>query len=422
MDKLKNDTLVIFTNQYPFSGVSESFLDSELPVLNEYFDKIILVPQRLPSSIEKVEKNLPSHVIVDTSFLEEKNKKWNKLLAHIDSITSINLYFELLRRIHKPPNIAYLKKTIGYFSLAIQTKKWILSFIKKGYVDLTKTVFYTYWLNETTLGIGLAKKNLANIKLVSRAHRGDLYENQTSSHHIPFRPAIFRYINKLFIISEHGLKYLSNHYPQYSSIYCVSRLGVFDSKHISSQSRDSIFRILSCSYIVPVKRLELIVYGLKELGNSKPEKEFEWVHIGHGPLFIDIEGIAKATLPKNVKFQLLGYLPREDLVQYYEKKPIDVFINVSESEGIPVSIMEAQSYGVPVIATAVGGTPEIVSSEIGILLDKNPSPKDISDAICAFIDDPEIIPNKKKQSKQNWSNNYSAEKNFTDFAYKLKKV
>ena len=32
-----------------------------------------------------------------------------------------------------------------------------------------------------------------------------------------------------------------------------------------------------------------------------------------------------------------------------------IFINMSDSEGVPVSIMEALSIGIPVIARAVGG-------------------------------------------------------------------
>ncbi|NCO54621.1 MAG: glycosyltransferase, partial [Bacteroidetes bacterium] len=49
---------------------------------------------------------------------------------------------------------------------------------------------------------------------------------------------------------------------------------------------------------------------------------------------------------------------------------VDLFINVSESEGIPVSIMEALSAGIPVIATNVGGTNEIVNNDVGFLIDK----------------------------------------------------
>ncbi len=423
INKQKNDTLIIFTDTYPYSAVGESFLDSELPILNEYFDKIIIVPRRLPLSIEKVQRELPSHVTVDTSSLKKRNNgTLNKLSLLVNATTSIDLYNEILKKPQILHKLSTFKKVIGYIGLANQTKNWASNFIKDKNINLSQTIFYTYWLNEISLGIGLAKKNHPNIKIVSRAHRVDLYEDQHNPPYIPFRPAVFRYINKLYLISEHGRTYLSEHYPKYSSIYDVSRLGVFDPKFTVAPSSDKVFRILSCSYIVPVKRLELLINGLKELGNSRPEQHFEWVHIGHGPLLLEMEEIAKSILPRNVKYKLLGYLPIEDFIHYYEENPIDVFINVSKSEGIPVSIMEAQSYGVPVIATAVGGTPEIVSNDVGILLDKNPTSKEISDAICTFLDNPEIIHNKKLQSKTNWSSNYNAEDNFTRFALILSEL
>ncbi|MFY1111928.1 MAG: glycosyltransferase [Methanosarcinaceae archaeon] len=423
INKQKNDTLIIFTDTYPYSAVGESFLDPELPILNEYFDKIIIVPRRLPSSIEKVQRELPSHVTVDTSFLKKRNNRTtNKLSSLVNAIKSIDLYYEILKKPQLLYKLSIFKKVIGYISLANETKKWTLNFVNNKNINLSQTVFYTYWLNSTTLGIGLAKTNHPNMKLISRAHGLDLYEDRHNPPYIPFRPAVFRYINKLYLISEHGRRYLSNHYPKYSSIYDVSRLGVFDPKFTAVPSSDKVFRILSCSYIVPVKRLELLIQGLKELGNSRPEQYFEWAHIGYGPLFSDMEKIARSILPKNVNYNLFGYFPKEDVLKYYEENSIDVFINVSKSEGIPVSIMEAQSYGVPVIATAVGGTPEIVSNDVGILLDKNPTSKEISDAICTFLDNPEIIHNKKLQSKTNWSSNYNAEDNFTRFALMLNEL
>ena len=45
----------------------------------------------------------------------------------------------------------------------------------------------------------------------------------------------------------------------------------------------------------------------------------------------------------------------------------DAFILPSYAEGLPVSILEAMSYGLPILSTPVGGIPEIVTSQIGIL-------------------------------------------------------
>jgi glycosyltransferase involved in cell wall biosynthesis len=46
----------------------------------------------------------------------------------------------------------------------------------------------------------------------------------------------------------------------------------------------------------------------------------------------------------------------------------DVFVNSSEFEGISLTILEAMAACLPVVATRVGGTPEIVSPETGVLV------------------------------------------------------
>jgi glycosyltransferase involved in cell wall biosynthesis len=53
-------------------------------------------------------------------------------------------------------------------------------------------------------------------------------------------------------------------------------------------------------------------------------------------------------------------------------------VNLSSSEGVPLSIMEALAMGVPVVATAAGGTGEMVDDSVGALL-----PVEVDAAIAA---------------------------------------
>ena len=119
----------------------------------------------------------------------------------------------------------------------------------------------------------------------------------------------------------------------------------------------------------------------------------------------------------------MGHLPNEEVLQYYRNNPVDVFINLSLTEGgAPVSIMEAISCGIPVVATRVGGNPEIVSDRNGILLSENPLPEEIAAALFTFIDNPGRAAQWRIGSRIVWQEKFNSLKNFEAFARRLKTI
>jgi glycosyltransferase involved in cell wall biosynthesis len=110
-------------------------------------------------------------------------------------------------------------------------------------------------------------------------------------------------------------------------------------------------------------------------------------------------------------------------MKFYGENPVDLFMQMSQSEGgSPVSIQEAISCGIPVIATGVGGIPEIVSDKNGLLLSENPSVQEIAEAIFFLIDHPAVALNKKSGSRQVWQDKYNSAVNFPSFIRKIKSI
>ena len=88
-----------------------------------------------------------------------------------------------------------------------------------------------------------------------------------------------------------------------------------------------------------------------------------------------------------VKF--FGWVPHIKLPYYYNK--FKLLILPSYSEGIPSVILEAMACGTPVLATPVGGIPNIIKDgETGFLLKSN-DPKHIAKRIIELLNKPDLL-------------------------------
>ena len=97
-------------------------------------------------------------------------------------------------------------------------------------------------------------------------------------------------------------------------------------------------------------------YLLQAMKEIKKEREgIQLCIVGDGPLRSDLEALSRQLdLVDDTTF--VGHA---DAVQTYYQES-DLFVLPSLSEGLPLSLLEALSCGLPVIATAVGGSSEIV--------------------------------------------------------------
>ena len=85
----------------------------------------------------------------------------------------------------------------------------------------------------------------------------------------------------------------------------------------------------------------------------------------------------------------------------------DIVVVPSRSEGIPNAVLEAMALGKPVVATAVGGIPEIIEDGISGLLVPPERPDLLADAIETVLEDQEMydrfVVNGKKRMKESFS-------------------
>ena len=69
---------------------------------------------------------------------------------------------------------------------------------------------------------------------------------------------------------------------------------------------------------------------------------------------------------------------------------LNVYVQSSSSEGMPNAVLEAAAMGMPIVATAVGGVPEIFTHERDALLVPHGDPKSMAGAITRILEQPEL--------------------------------
>ena len=94
---------------------------------------------------------------------------------------------------------------------------------------------------------------------------------------------------------------------------------------------------------------------IKELGRKVDLDKFKFILVGDGELKQDVKRYA---VDNNIDRHIIFTGLRSDIKNILDG--VDLYISPSKNEALGLSILEAMACGVPVIATNVGGTPEIV--------------------------------------------------------------
>jgi glycosyltransferase involved in cell wall biosynthesis len=408
---------VLLTGSFPFAAAAEeTFLGPELPHLAAVFERVVLAPEIL----EGREFPRPAGVELEQSYahsLRALRGRWS--LLGLATLSAPLLGREALDRPAALRSAASLRRMVAFAAHARRTRRWAFDFLRRPGVDATRCLFYTYWLGPGSLGVGLASRRFAGTRAISRGHRFDIYEQRQTPPYLPFRRMLLRVLDRLFLVSEHGKAYLVSRDPDAASACTVARLGVRDPGDRNVLSEDGVFRVVSCSYVTLVKRLDRLLEGLGRAAAARPGRSLEWMHLGGGPLE-DALRSASASCPANLRCRFTGTIPNEGVISHYRNHPVDLFANTSASEGIPVSIMEAISFGIPVLAPAVEGVPEIVSAENGMLLSAEATPAEIAQAVVGALDAPAALLDKRRASRAHWQRLFDADRNYGAFAQALR--
>ena len=165
--------------------------------------------------------------------------------------------------------------------------------------------------------------------------------------------------------------------------------------------------------VILEKTKELLT--LTKVLEKMPDVTFYWV--GDGPYRDDVLPI----LEKFDNFQWLGALEYPDKVRDFLTE-IDVYALLSGIDMSPLTLLEAQLMEKPVVATNVGGIPELMKDgETGFLVTKN-NPEELAEKISILVNDNKKSESMSKKGKDFVSTNFNWDKICHDFLDCLKNM
>lgn len=359
-------SILLITAGFPYGTSEHSFLQTEFDEMKKHFD-ITVLARRIPESDRQ-----NGYEDIDVRRYDEK--KEIKLLVR--SVFNYSFLCEI-RRIILSSNKAKdkwkaIRHAIAYGNKALVLTDQIRSLIIEKKIDC----IYTYWCTPATLASVWIKKKNKSIKVISRFHGYDLYNERTDCNWQSYRYEIARRLDRLLFACETGKNYFASNWGVQGDL---AYLGTKANHRIIPN--EHYFVLVSCSNLIKLKRVELIIQALAHVNENCI---IAWYHFGDGEERTELELMAHHELDKkeNITYSFVGFLQNDLMLQQYEMIKPSLFITTSSTEGSPVSLQEALSMGIPCIGTAVGGIPDAIDDgENGFLISPNPEVDEIARTI-----------------------------------------
>lgn len=406
--------LILITQDFPYGNAETSFLLPEVKVLKDYFDLHIIATQL--EGVERCNDNMG----FDVKEISMRATVFQKLQAALFLMFHAEIWDEmkdiLKDRVHI---IQRFKRSFMYGIYA----EIFWSRMRKT-INMSKDtegIFYFYWWDYKCLALTMHRKKYPNIRIITRTHNYDLYDERECGGRQCYKNQMDYKLDRIFFIADYGRHYyLEKQQKTESAKYILSRLGVPEQMQKVKPAKDE-FVLLSCSWMAPIKRIELIIDGLSLIKSSK---RIRWIHIGDGSERMNLIGRAQRKLSgrENIKYEFTGALTNREVILYYRQHMVNCFITTTALEGNPVSVQEALSFGMPIIGTAVSDIPLMIENN-GVLLSENPTAEEVAEAIQKMMALDEIQWEKMAQeSVKIWRRDYDASQNFAEFMKALQRV
>ncbi|HSO70166.1 MAG TPA: glycosyltransferase [Arachnia sp.] len=377
--------LVLITNTFPF-GRGEEFIEAEAPIVARHFDQVHVIATQVPDDATQT-RVLPPNARPHSVRTPQQGLRGRLTFLAAGLPRALRHRTSRARSGEGSPHPSRVASALFFEARAQFISSRVLPIIDA--IPLRagdEVVVYSFWLHltarvgELVVDSIRARQAGVRVRFVSRAHGYDLYHEASTLGFLPQRHALLSALDAVYPVSQAGADHLTAHYPEYAGKVRVQRLGSRDPDPLPLVSRDRLY-ITSCAFVVPIKRLDRFPPIMERL--AERGVPVTWTHIGGGPGLAELQAQA-AQVNTLAEVRFVGHLDHRQLFDHYARTPSTVFLSLSAREGLPVSMMEAISGAIPLVATRVGGVPEIVRAGVsGVLVPAEFTDDEVVDALLS---------------------------------------
>lgn len=214
--------------------------------------------------------------------------------------------------------------------------------------------------------LGRAAARLLGIPVVFTAHGWAFTEGVSKAKRLIYAAAerlAGKLATRIITVSEYDRRLCEKYSVIPTSKLVTIQNGIPDIEIIPKrQDEHALIRLIMVARMEVPKNQSFLLHALAGI------EEMNWCLdlVGDGPKFAEIQNTV-ASLGLDNKVKLLG--ERKDVASLLSQS--HVFILTSNWEGLPLSILEAMRAGLPVVASNVGGIPELVEEDVNGYLIQN---------------------------------------------------
>jgi len=363
--------LIYITVTMPF-GNAEQFFIPEVIELMRQGQEIMIVPRS------------PSGNIINSDAKGLQNLSLSQPLLSLEILWVALCEFarcpfkslQAIGMLFRSRSLKLLSKNLTIFPKAL----WL----SRRAQDWGGTHIHAQWAT-TTSTMALVANQISGIPWSFTAHRGDIRENNLLK--VKVQKASF-----VRFISESGVQMAREilREQQLQGKIRLIHMGVSLPPLIKNQVTQSTPLVILCpARLHPVKGHTYLLRALSILKGLSVNCIVKIV--GEGELREELEREVKELNLIDI-VQFLGHLPHNELLEFYRDGKVaivalpSVDLGNGNHEGVPVSLIEAMSYGIPVVSTTVGGTPELLQGNVGVLVPPE-DPISLAEALERLIKD-----------------------------------